>query len=606
MPSVPKGFTQHHNGHGSTTAIIIRKSLSHFPLSEFSTENMTSIVIHTKNVGKVVISSLYCPQRNPPLCEDWLKIQDKIKNIRAESITGVDSNCHSTLVGYTKSDKRAEEWETFLITNNLVIHNDVGIKTFQNSRGYQSTIDWTVLSTTIVSRIQNWQVAEDHESLSDHKAIFFNLNEDPIYADSKKWNFSKTDWEKFRTQMQVNLENYGNGRTPIEEVKGISDALRATIEATVPRTRKQNYKNKWWNTSLQESKTALKRTKRKGINEEYHRMKAKFEADIATAKQESWEKFTSTLKGRNDAYIRYKILCKTKDNNTLPTLKINNNWTNSTKDSANELLKSNLPDLPRPLSQNQTNIENEVETFLSASKATQGLEPQITLTEVCKVIREQNPGRAPGIDEIPGIVFKQTIDIIGPKLTKTFNSLFQADLFPPNWGTAKIIFIKKPNKRSSDPAAYRPISFLPTLRKIYEKVILHRLNWHTRKNTVIDNGQFGFQKGVSAEQAGLNLANSISQAFKTRREVGAVFCDISKAFPTIWHAGLLKKIIDNSIPVEYIRFMNSYLANQSVVVEKVEKVVEKSWLCGARRKPKHTLVFFTFSGSFLFHRFCFQ
>ena len=567
IPSIPKGYIQYHNGFSSMSAIIIRKSISHFLLSEFTTNNMTSIVVSTKEAGKVVVISMYCPQSQPPLSEEWRNVQTKIKHLGAQSIVGADANCHSTQVGYKSNDKRADEWEPFLIAHDLLIHNEPNVKTFRNSRGHQSTIDWTITTPTLNARLQNWHVPEDHESLSDHKAIFFNLDEDPIPIDSKKRNFMKTDWSAFRSRLQEHMSSYPTADNSTEAIKSFSEALTKTIEETVPKTGKTTYKNNWWNKSLQETKSALRKEKRKGINEHYKELKQKFEQEIASAKQTAWESFTSSVESRDDAYIRYKILCKPREDSTLPSLKVNDKWTNSTTESANELLKSNLPDLPRPLPQKHANIEKEVENYLKTPE-TQNIqqEPKITEAEVRKSINEQKIGRAPGTDEIPGIVYKQTLEIITPSLTKIFNMLLTEGEFPAEWASAKIIFIKKPNKPNHDPTAYRPISLLPTVGKLYEKVILHRLNWHTRKNQLIDSNQFGFQKGVSAEQAGLNLANTISTAFKARKEVGAVFCDISKAFPSIWHAGLIKKMIENKIPIEYIRFMNSYLAKQTAVV----------------------------------------
>ena len=591
IPSIPKGYSQYHKGYGSMSAIIIRKNQSHFPLSEFITNALSSVVVQTKEAGKIVISSLYCPRLEPPLCESWIKLQEKTKSLGAQSITGVDSNCHTALVGYPKSDKRAEEWDTFLATTNLSIQNDPGIKTFQNSRGFQSTIDWTVVSPEVINRLHKWSVPDDHVSLSDHKAIFFHLNEDPILADQKTKNFMKTDWTKFRDVLKTNLEKLDLRNSTIETtIKETTKILQETIASTVPKTKKQNYKNKWWNPSLQRSKTDLRRAKRSGINEEYIRMKSKFEEEIAVAKRKSWETFTSTVENRNDAYIRYKILCKKTEETALPSLKIDNKWTNSSRESASELLKTNLPDLPRPLTQEHTMIENEVKSFLEIKHDNENKEPSITIVEVRNAIRDQKAGRAPGLDEIPGIVFKQTIDIISPTLLNIFNMLLTEGKFPATWSKAKIIFIKKPKKPNTDPAAFRPISLLPTIGKLYEKIILERLNWHSRKNELIDKGQFGFQRGVSAEHAGLKLANTVSKAFKTKHEVAAVFCDISKAFPSVFHAGLLKKLIDSKIPIEYIRFMNSYLENQSVEVkvnqeEKIEKSLSRGCPQGSCISP---------------------
>ena len=122
-----------------------------------------------------------------------------------------------------------------------------------------------------------------------------------------------------------------------------------------------------------------------------------------------------------------------------------------------ELLRTNIPDLPMPLSREHNEIEQEVSKFLESAENRQpsDKEPEISIHEIHRIIRNLKPGKSPGIDGFPGIVFKRAIDILGDKLRAIFNILLRSGAFPEDWAKAKIIFIKKPNKqkRTLEPTA---------------------------------------------------------------------------------------------------------------------------------------------------------
>ena len=137
-----------------------------------------------------------------------------------------------------------------------------------------------------------------------------------------------------------------------------------------------------------------------------------------------------------------------------------------------------------------------------------------------------------GYDNVPAIVYKNSENTLMKLLMKLFNDSLEIGRFPKSWKTAKVIFIKKPDKTDKeDPKSYRPISLLPVISKIMEKVINARLLWHSYQKSIIHTKQFGFQAGTGAEHAALNLTNDIFTAFKKRKETVAVFLDARSAFP---------------------------------------------------------------------------
>ena len=88
----------------------------------------------------------------------------------------------------------------------------------------------------------------------------------------------------------------------------------------------------------------------------------------------------------------------------------------------------------------------------------------------------------------------------------------------------------------------RPISILPMISKIYEKLIHARLMSFFTKNKTIHKHQFGFQKGKSTEHAILDIYASILKALEKKQKACCIFLDFAKAFDTVNHEILLTKL----------------------------------------------------------------
>ena len=89
---------------------------------------------------------------------------------------------------------------------------------------------------------------------------------------------------------------------------------------------------------------------------------------------------------------------------------------------------------------------------------------------------------------------------------------------------------------------YRGITMFPTLTKIYEMVLLDRLEKFAGENAYFSNLQFGFQEGVGCLEASFTILESINHMLERSNKVFACFPDVRKAFDTVWIDGLLYKI----------------------------------------------------------------
>ena len=99
-------------------------------------------------------------------------------------------------------------------------------------------------------------------------------------------------------------------------------------------------------------------------------------------------------------------------------------------------------------------------------------------------------------------------------------------------------FHKKGDKE--DPSNFRPVSILPVLSKVIEKIVAEQLMEHLERNRLLSNTQHGFRKGLSTETALMKLTDEIYKNIDNKKVSLLILCDLSKAFDSVNHVELLK------------------------------------------------------------------
>ena len=111
----------------------------------------------------------------------------------------------------------------------------------------------------------------------------------------------------------------------------------------------------------------------------------------------------------------------------------------------------------------------------------------------------------------------------------------------------------------SDLGNYRLISLLCCLSKILEKIMYNRLYKHLLNNNILYQKQFGFQENHSTDHAIIQLVDQISNSFEKNHFTLGVFMDLSKAFDTVDHVILLKKLDHYAIKGGNLLRLKSYI-----------------------------------------------
>ena len=182
---------------------------------------------------------------------------------------------------------------------------------------------------------------------------------------------------------------------------------------------------------------------------------------------------------------------------------------------------------------------------------------EITTTETAKIINDLSCNKKSS-GEIPTNLLKIS-NFIFPYITKSINNAFRNNSFPDCLKLADIIPIHKSDE-ITEKSNYRPISLLPLLSKIFEKVIYQQLTDYIDK--LLSIFLCGFRKGCSTQHALFRLIQAWQEELDNSGFVGTVLMDLSKAYDCLPHDLMIAKLEAYGLHKDSLVFMLSYLKNR--------------------------------------------
>lgn len=188
-----------------------------------------------------------------------------------------------------------------------------------------------------------------------------------------------------------------------------------------------------------------------------------------------------------------------------------------------------------------------------------------TIEELIEIIKHMNNVGA-GADGINAKIFKSTYHSILPHLVHFMNICLEKGVFPEKLKIAVIKPAFKAGKRNTF-GNYRPISMLPYISKVLEKIIHTRFIEYLHINHIINEGQFGFQTGLSTFMPHILLQEKITKAFENGHSVCGIYLDLKKAFDTVDPEILLLKLKKYGINQYALKIIDSYLSSRMQCVE---------------------------------------
>lgn len=165
-----------------------------------------------------------------------------------------------------------------------------------------------------------------------------------------------------------------------------------------------------------------------------------------------------------------------------------------------------------------------------------------------------------GNDDLHRILYKYLPLKAIVQIKHIINSMIKFQIFPTHLKHSHIIPIYKPGKPKHLPSSYRPIALLTTFSKIYEKIIQKKLLLHLHTHNLIPSSQYGFKQNTSTTHQLFHLLNNATIGFNRGQVTAMAVLDLSEAFDSVWHGGLIVKLRKFRIPTYLTNIISDFLS----------------------------------------------
>ena len=166
----------------------------------------------------------------------------------------------------------------------------------------------------------------------------------------------------------------------------------------------------------------------------------------------------------------------------------------------------------------------------------------ITTNDVILAV-QRLPDKSSAADPLPTRIFKEVVDVIAPYISELFNRSLSAGHYPAAFKMAFVTpVVKKPGLDAADPSSYRPISNLPVISKLLERLVVRQLVGYLELHSLLPQLQSGFRRNHSTETAVLKVLSDILSAVDCGDVAALALLDLSAAFDTVDHEILLERL----------------------------------------------------------------
>ena len=203
----------------------------------------------------------------------------------------------------------------------------------------------------------------------------------------------------------------------------------------------------------------------------------------------------------------------------------------------------------------------------------------ISPEEVDAALKNMKCGKAPGYDNVHPEFLKN----LGPR-AREWLAIFLTRIISEK-KIRKIVAIPKPGKDPKMASSYQTISLLSMCYKLLERIILHRIS--PAVDEILNIEQAGFRPGRSTQDQVLALTTFVENGFQQRDKTGFVFLDLTAAYDTVWHKGLLVKL-SKCLPCWAVSVIELPLGQRRFRVQMVE--ISSSWRMQKNGLPQQSVL----------------
>lgn len=556
---------------GGGTAILIHEDIvqNSTLTPQLNTIEATTASITVKNT-KIIVAAIYKRPQNTLDTNDL----ETVMNLNRQVIIGGDMNAHHQLWNCKRTNRDGRSIHDMIFRNlqtYKIIYPEEPTYYPSDDKKSPSTIDFF-----ITKNIHTRQLARTiSETDSDHNPVYTKIYETPErYTERSyivKYNYKKADWTQFKDDVsnQLDLTQTILTRCEIDqEVRKLTELIQHSIKKNIPKINKQSYEQLPEHIiKLIQVKNSIRRKWQKQRVPELKALLNKFVSEIQRHirkhKNDIWKLKLDNI--NKDSTNLWKLTKnRTRKRNDIPPLHSRHNGVvYSNKDKADAIAEVLEETHRQNLDLGNIQHDHKVNKTVQHNKQLNTPICRVTPLDVKQNIKKLKNYKAPGLDNIQNIVLKNLPRKAIINFTKIINAMLSLEHYPVEWKAAKTLPFPKPGKSDTFPQNYRPISLLPTMGKLAEKIIQKQILYHIKKKNVLPKHQYGFRSGHATQHPINILTEKTIHAMNMKKHTGLVSLDIQKAFDTVWHNGLLYKLQKIELPRYLINIIRSYLKNRT-------------------------------------------
>ena len=480
---------------------------------------------------------------------------------------------HYTGRGHTAEYRRVSA-EGFIAANGLTVHNQEGQPcTFSGPNG-ESNIDITLATRNVA--IQDWTV-NDGASSSDHRLITFQVDptrklvhsaepdEEPV-----RFRDQGVDWPRFQQAIHEQMGRLDFDKPASFVCKEFTDVIiESASKCLGVKGPPKDAGYEWWNPELEKlRKTNCKaRSKwqgaRKGgglreerLRAEFHSVRAGYRKAMVEAELAHFKKIAES--GNGDPWgLAYRAASGRlrPPSRVINGTQLAEGFAATVGEAATGLLRSLCPDDDPS---QDTAYHRQIRVAAALTPSGQAA-PPLARDSLGSIIRSL-PNTAPGLDGISARMVMNVWSAVPAEVTAVYGKCVSEGVFPDVWKEGRLLVLPKGNgKPLTDPKAYRPITLLPVLGKLLERVML-------KCAPMIGNQISASQHGFSPGKSTVTALNDILRAARegSGKYVQAIFLDISGAFDNAWWPMILTKVKRGGCPPNIYMMLADYFARRRV------------------------------------------
>lgn len=584
---------------GGGVMIIVKKTIQHVMLPSLNTKILETLGIQIKCRNSVLdVYSVYLPggASTNDINRFYLNDIRKITNNRNCFFAPGDYNSKHRHWGCTRSNVAGRIlYNEFCNNNFLILHPFEPTHVPADPRKSPSMID-IVLTNGLyaASELENFKLNSDHDPVYFEIKITDELiKNDVLYHRSYK----NADWDRFRLLISQNLstanlliDNIVSTGQIDSMIENLTEVVIKAQDRSVPLSRNDKYSIELTPDIQEDMKIRnmfvrqWQRTRDTGIKRLVNLLNRSITLRIDELRNMNWNHMLSQIPNANRQLWQTTKFLKNKAK-TIPPLKTSDRIHVTPIEKANVLADSFASFNVNPLQMDGPSftsyIESQAESILQSTIDLNEINYS-TPAELKLAIKHLKNRKAPGIDTISNLLIKQLPSSALIFINFIFMACMKLCYFPDDWKIAKVIALHKPGKDPSNPSSYRPISLLSSVSKLFERILLTRINCHVDENEILPPEQHGSRAKHSTTHQLNKTKNEINSSYRhDKSSTGMILMDVEKAYDRVWHAALIYKLKKYNFPLYIIKIIGSFLKNRKFFVRvQNESSSSKEITCG--------------------------